>query len=114
MEKNHDKYIKFLYTGGLTWVNLFLFFKFVSSAASFARMYSNFYGQTLAHFLMIVYAITFFLLFRNLALLAVSIDKEIKNFSYFKQIATMSVVILLSILVVQTVPELLLTASYSQ
>lgn len=112
--KNQDRYLSFLYRAGLAWANLFIFMKLLSLASNFARIYTNVYGSGVAHFLVILYAATFFLLFRNLSLLAVSIQKKDEEYlnKIFKNIGIVTVLILMALLTLQTVPEFLLTLSY--
>lgn len=112
MKNQSDKYLKFGYIAGLSWLNVFVFFKLLALAANFARIYTSFYGQTMAHLLMFMFAAAFFLNFRNLTLLAVSISRSDNLEKIFKNIALITVLILFVILGLQTFPEYLLTVSY--
>lgn len=112
--ENQNNYLGFLYRAGLAWANIFIFMKLVSLAANFARIYTNVYGSGVSHFLIILFAVTFFLLFRNLTLLAVSIpnnDTDSLN-KMFKNIGVVTTLILVALLTLQTVPEFLLTLSF--
>lgn len=112
--ENQNNYLGFLYRAGLAWVNIFIFMRLLSLASNFARIYTNVYGSGFSHFLIILFAVTFFLLFRNLSLLATSIpntDEDHLN-KIFKNIGVVTVLLLVSLLALQTVPEFLLTLSY--
>ncbi len=111
MRKN-ESYLKFAFLAGLAWLNIFIFFKLTSLAANFARIYANVYGQTLAKGLAIIFAGTFFLVFRNLTLLALAVESKNGLEKTFKNISLFTVVILFLLLILQTFPEYLLTINY--
>jgi len=111
MQKN-ESYLKFAFLAGLTWLNIFIFFKLTSLAANFARIYANVYGQTLAKVLAIIFAGTFFLVFRNLTILALTIESKNDLEKTFKNVGLITVVVLFLLLILQTFPEYLLTLNY--
>lgn len=104
--KSTEKLIKQISIG---WLNVFIFLKMTGYAANFARIYTNVYGSFAAHVLIVLFALSFFLLFRNLSLLALSFEKDKDNFA---TVAKVSVFLLFALLIFQVVPEILLTASY--
>lgn len=111
-----DKYLKFLYIAALSWVNVYVFYRLAAQAASFARTYVSIYDRSMSHFLILLFSVAFFLLFRNLVLLTLAITNDDSEGGQvvFRKIAMTTVMILLASLILQTLPEFLLTESYQR
>ncbi len=112
-EKNENNIANFLYKAGLFWLNVFIFLRLASLAANFARTYTTTFQPFVSHFLILLFAYGFFVVFRNLAQLAVSIEESDQKalLPLYKRIALQSVTLLLIILLTQILPEFLLSIS---
>jgi hypothetical protein len=102
-----------IYKIALGWLNVFIFLRLTSLAANFVRIYTNAYSSGYSEIIMLLFAIAFFLCFRNLSSLVLLIptQNEERLLKKYVMIGKMSVVLLFASLVLQLLPELLLTAS---
>ena len=100
-----------IYKIGFAWLHLFLFFRLVSQATSFARIFVGNFGETIGHVLIILYAIAFFVLFRNLSLVVVNLrpNSEEASFDFLISLGKWTIYLLFLLLLIQIIPEYVLS-----
>jgi flagellar biosynthesis protein FlhB len=100
-----------IYKIALGGLQVYLFFKLVSLASGFARVYTSSFGDAPSHILVILYGVVFFLIFRNLATMALLLreksEEEIMN--VVTSVARWTLLILVLFLLLQIVPEFILS-----
>lgn len=108
MKKNStSEVVPFLYRAGFFGINIYLFFKLMLSAITFAKTWTYTYTPTVSRVLIVLFAVGFFDVFRNLTQLALSLeedDTQVLN-KMFEKLALNVVFLLLVILLVSIVPE---------
>lgn len=110
---NHlvEVYSLLVYRISLFSFNFFLFLLFTSHASNFARIYTNAYHPVMSHVLIVIFAISYFFILRNLMLLVstLSISDHEKTASLFQKIGVTSVFLVFLLLLAQIMPEFLLS-----
>jgi len=101
-----------VYTIGLAVLQMWLFMKLLSLASNFVRIYANVYQQNLTHVLIILFGAAFFVLFRNMTLLVQILSNEPIPINILRKVAYGSLLMFFAILLLQIVPEYMLTIAY--
>jgi uncharacterized membrane protein len=95
-------------------VNLYLFLRTTALAANFTRIYSSAFNPIHSQLVIAVFAINFFILFRNLSNISLFLAKDKENYAEVLGIISKTTVFsLLLFLILSIVPELMLSASYA-
>lgn len=95
-------------------VNLYLFLRTTALAANFTRIYSSAFNPTHSQLVIAVFAINFFMLFRNLSNISLFLARDKENYAEVLGIISKTTVFsLLLFLILSIVPELMLSASYA-
>lgn len=112
-KEKHREYIPHLYRIGLFWFNAYIFIKMASYATGFARTWTNAYRPVVSHMLILLFSIGFFIIFSNLTQLVLAIEEKDTEtlLKSFKRISLSSVFLLLILLLVQIIPEFLISLS---
>lgn len=98
----------------LGFLNLQIFWKLVSTALAFARVNVGAYKDFTAEILMIIYAITLFVVFRNLGIILLLLS-DLRNLSFNLKLLVVgrwTLVILFLYLILETFPEFAISSSY--
>lgn len=111
-EQKNKVQTEIVYTVGLGILHVWLFMKLLSLASNFVRIYANVYQQNLTHVLIILFGAAFFILFRNMTFLAQTVSAESGSVSALRKITFGSILIFFAILLLQIVPEYMLTVAY--